>query len=236
MKRLIRRTLNRFGYDLHRIGFCRDLMDFIRARDIDAVLDVGANVGQFGQSLRARGYRGQIVSFEPVASVHDALAVTAAADGNWQTNNFALGATAGRAAIHVAAMSEFSSILGFTAAAERHEREARVTRDETIEVRTLDEVYPTGAAGVLLKIDTQGYERQVLEGGSRALTMLRGVVMELPIVHLYEGTWRFHEAIAFMADAGFVPAQIHPVNYHAGDSVSLIEVDCLFRRRDSRID
>ena len=56
-------------------------------------------------------------------------------------------------------------------------------------------------------------------------------LMELPIVHLYQGTWQFHEAIEFMADAGFVPAQIHPVNFHSTDRVSLIEVDCLFRPR-----
>ena len=65
---------------------------------------------------------------------------------------------------------------------------------------------------------------------------MKGVLMELPIIHLYEGTWRFHEAIAFMAAAGFVPAQIHPVSYHSADEASLVEVDCLFRRHDARLD
>jgi hypothetical protein len=58
----------------------------------------------------------------------------------------------------------------------------------------------------------------------------------LPIIQLYEGNWQFHEAIAFMAEAGFVPAQIHPVNFHWIDEVSLVEVDCLFRPRDDRLD
>ena len=40
----------------------------------------------------------------------------------------------------------------------------------------------------------------------------------------------FHVAPSeLMADAGFVPAQIQPVNYHGLDNVSLVDVDCLFR-------
>jgi FkbM family methyltransferase len=236
MKQLIRRILNWGGYDLRRIGFSRDLMDFIRVRDIETVLDVGANVGQFGESLRAKGYRGKIISFEPIPSVFKTLAVKASADSNWQANNFALGARAGTATINVAEMSVFSSILPFTGAAARHNRQASVAGRETIEVRTLDDIYPSERGNVLLKIDTQGYEKPVLEGGRSVLPMLKGVLMELPIIHLYEGTWQFHQAIEFMADAGFVPAQIHPVGYHSTDSVSLIEVDCLFRPRDDRID
>jgi hypothetical protein len=55
--------------------------------------------------------------------------------------------------------------------------------------------------------------------------------MELPIIQLYQGTWQFHGALEFIASAGFVPAQVHPVNYHSKDNVSLVEVDCLFRPR-----
>ena len=100
----------------------------------------------------------------------------------------------------------------------------------------MDDVFPTAPGNTLLKIDTQGYEQQVLQGGRHLLPMMKGVLMELPIIHLYEATWQFHEAVAFMEEAGFIPAQIHPVNYHPTDSMSLIEVDCLFRPRDSRLD
>jgi hypothetical protein len=58
-----------------------------------------------------------------------------------------------------------------------------------------------------------------------------GILLELPIVHVYQGEWQFHEAVKFMDDAGFVLAQIQPVNYHGADNVSVIELDCLFRPR-----
>jgi FkbM family methyltransferase len=48
-------------------------MDFIENRGINLVLDVGANVGQFGLSLRNRGYAGQIMSFEPVSDAFNEL-------------------------------------------------------------------------------------------------------------------------------------------------------------------
>jgi FkbM family methyltransferase len=236
VKQIIQRILKPFGLELRRTRFDPDLMAFIRERAIDTVLDVGANIGQFGTQLRAKGYRGRIVSFEPISEVYKTLAAKATSDRDWTTNNYALGAKSEQATIHVSDMSVFSSILPSTSAATRFDDAAAVARTETIEVRTLDDACRGVSGNVLLKIDTQGFERQVLQGGRSMLSIMKGILMELPIVHLYEGTWRLHEAIEFMADAGFVPAQIHRVNFHSTDPVSLLEVDCLFRPRDPRLD
>jgi len=91
------------------------------------------------------------------------------------------------------------------------------------------ELPPSKAA--YLKIDTQGYERQVLLGASKRLSDFVGVQMELPIIHLYEGTWRLHEAVAFMSERSFEISNILPVNYDTCDTVSLVEVDCIFYRK-----
>jgi len=127
-------------------------------------------------------------------------------------------------------------LLSCADAAAEFAEAAVITYPGEIEVRTLNEIVSALSDNTLLKIDTQGYEKQVLEGGRQTLSSLKGVLMELPIVHLYEGTWQFHEAIAYMAANDFVPAQIHPVNFHRKDEVSLVEVDCLFRPRDRHMD
>ncbi len=230
MKFLLWRLFRRFGVDVRPAKRVCDVIDFINDREIDTVLDVGANVGQFGGTLRAKGYRGKIVSFEPVNSAYKSLSGRARADGNWDANNFALGAAAGETTINVADSSVFSSILPSTGELTQFDGGSAVTHTERIRLKTLDEVAPRPAGQVLLKIDTQGYEKQVLEGGPKTLAQVSGVLMELPIVNLYEGTWRFHEALKFMSSAGFTIAQFHPVNYHSEDKVSLVEVDCLFRR------
>jgi len=207
----------------------RDLIDFIENREIDLVIDVGANVGQFGESLRTNGYKGKIVSFEPIEAAFKILSQKAAKDRNWEVHHCGLGATKGEAAIHVSELTVFSSILDLTKIASLHDKRIAVQRTEMIKIETLDDVTANLQGEILLKIDTQGYEKQVIEGGRQLITRVKGILMELPVIHVYEGEWQFHEAAKFMADAGFVPAQIQPVNFHGLDNVSLVDVDCLFR-------
>ena len=236
MKTLIRRALRSFDLDIVRIGSRPSVIDFLFDRKIDLVLDVGANEGQFASSLRQHNYTGRIMSFEPIASVFEKLAISARNDPKWNIYNVALGAKAERTDIHVSVHSTFSSLRPLTEAATKHEQSAAVDHIEQIEIRTLDDVLPNPSGNILLKIDTQGFEQEVLQGARATLPALRGALMELPIVQFYHGNWSIQEALGFMAQAGFVPAQIHPVNYHSQDKFSVVEVDCLFRRLDPRLD
>jgi FkbM family methyltransferase len=208
----------------------QDFIDFIEDRRIDLVIDVGANSGQFGESLRADGYRGRIISFEPVAAEFEALSRKAAKDGNWEAHRYALGSAAGTATLHVSKLSVFSSLLGLSDAARLHDDRMAVDHVEEVPVRTLDEVAGRLTGRMLVKIDTQGYEEQVLEGGRQTLSKFEGIMLELPVIRVYDGQWRFHEAVQHMFELGFVPAQIQPVGYHGRDNVSAMEFDCLFRR------
>jgi len=209
----------------------RDLVDFIESRKIDAVIDVGANVGQFGESLRADGYRGRIVSFEPTAASFQELARKAAADGNWEAHRCGLGAAAGRATLHASQLSVFNSILELTETAKLHDNRMAVDHTEEIQVITLDQAAESVSGNILLKIDTQGYEKQVIEGGRQTIARAAGILMELPVIHTYKGEWHFHEAVQYMFDIGFVPAQIQAVGYHGLDNASAVDFDCLFRPR-----
>lgn len=100
------------------------------------------------------------------------------------------------------------SILASTSAAALHDSRTVIERTETIRLDTLDRVVADLKGTILLKIDTQGYEKQVIEGGWQTLSRLKGILMELPIIHIYEGEWHFQEAVKFMAEAGFILAQI----------------------------
>src|SRR5882724_7760563 len=76
---------------------------------IDCVLDVGANQGQYGSMLRRTGYRGRIISYEPVKASFDILKARAAKDPHWRVCNYALGAKAGAKTIHVSRSSVMAS-------------------------------------------------------------------------------------------------------------------------------
>jgi FkbM family methyltransferase len=232
VKLTIKRGLRRFGLDIRRRS--PELMEFLDARRVDVVLDVGANIGQFGKMLRSRGYRGKIVSFEPIGAIYRELRTVAERDGNWQTHHLALGATAGRAVLNVTRRSVFSSILDQSPAAQRFDAAAAVTHQEEVCIACLDDLFaPFHNHAVFLKIDTQGYERPVLEGARSALMQMVGIQLELPIVHLYKDTWSLADALTYMRQVGFVVAQLTPVNWLVEDPVSLIEIDAIFRRGNS---
>ena len=229
MNRLIRATYKRLGIIHLGRRRVRDLIDFIENRKIDTVIDVGANIGQFGEGLRAGGFRGKIVSVEPVAAVFAELSKKAKADGNWDAHQCGLGAQPGKAQIHVSELTVFSSILDMTSTASLHDSRTAVTRTEDIWIRTLDQIAAGITGNILLKIDAQGYEKHVIEGGVETIPRLLGIQLELPVIRVYQGEWQFHEALEYMSEIGFVPAQIQPVNYHGADNVSAVDFDCLFR-------
>jgi FkbM family methyltransferase len=206
-------------------------MDFIEDRGIDTIIDVGANVGQFGEALRADGYRGKIVSFEPTKAAFETLAGKAGADGHWEAYQCGIGATAGTAVLHASKLSVFNSFLELSNVAGLHDNRMAVDHTEEISVRTLDDVAGKIQGKILLKVDTQGYERQVMEGAQETIKRVAGILMELPVIHTYKGEWQFHEALEYMSNAGFVPAQIQAVGYHGKDNVSAVDFDCLFRPR-----
>ncbi|MFZ0337892.1 MAG: FkbM family methyltransferase [Terracidiphilus sp.] len=231
LNRIIRAAYKRLGIIHVGRRRVRDLIDFIEDRGIDLVIDVGANIGQFGESLRAGGYRGRIVSFEPIAAAFQTLARKAAADGNWKAHHCGLGAAPGTATLHVSGLSECSSILDLNNTASLHDSRIATDHTQEIQIQALDQVAASLTGKMLLKIDTQGYEQQVISGGAETIQRVLGILMELPVIHVYAGEWRFHEAIEYMSGLGFVPAQIQPVGFHGKDNVSAVEFDCLFRPR-----
>lgn len=208
-----------------------NLADFLKNRRIEVVYDVGANVGQFAKQIRASGYAGDIVSFEPLSEAHAVLRGEAAADPRWTIFNTALGAMAERRDIQVSEASVFSSFLDKTKLAETFDQRARVIATESITIQRFDEFkFDLRTKRSFLKIDTQGFEQSVLEGAANSLPDFHGVLLELPIEPLYEPIWTLADALACMSAHGFSLAQVNPVNALPDDWVCAMEFDCLFRR------
>lgn len=138
---LIRDTAKSFarslGYEIRRTGshFYKRPIDFIRSRNVDLVVDVGANIGQYGESLRKDGFEGWIVSFEPTGAAYQALAARAGRDGRWKALNMALGEKEGTVEINVSEDLVFSSILPQLPAAAAFSSQARVFRGELCVLR-----------------------------------------------------------------------------------------------------
>jgi FkbM family methyltransferase len=202
--------------------------------DIDLVLDVGAADGGYGQQLRKFGYTGRIVSFEPLSAAYESLSTTIATDRNWTAHNVALGAEPGEATIHVASNSYSSSLLPMLSAHRAAAPSVQYVAEETITVARLDDVAEEAVQSALhpfLKVDTQGFEREVLAGGAATVQRCIGLQLELSFAPLYDGGMLVDEAIAWAYREGFHLVGIE--QGYAAPSGEILQVDGVFVRNDA---
>jgi FkbM family methyltransferase len=204
----------------------------LRNGEVDLVIDVGAHQGEYGSSLRAAGYRGEILSFEPVAEHFQQLLATSAGDESWRCLNQAGGAKAETTTINVSANDgHSSSLLGMTGVHERAAPGSHFERTQTIEVVAVDEALRERAASpraAYLKADTQGYEHEVLAGAGETLQHCLAVELELSLTPIYEGQLLLGEMIELMREKGFRPTHLEPEFVDPG-SGELLCVNGLFQ-------
>jgi FkbM family methyltransferase len=225
LKKTIKNFLHYLGFEVYRYDpsaaeFGR-FSNALRMFEIDLVLDVGANEGQFGEGLRASGYKGDIVYFEPLKLAHLNLLKISKRDPRWHVHpRAAEGQSPGEISINVSANSVSSSVLSMLNSHKHAAPQAIFIGKEACEVITLDSVrsiYLDGAKAVLLKIDTQGYEWQVMNGAIEKISMVRGMLIEMSLVYLYKGQRLWQDIIERLGASGFTlwalqPAFLDPKN------------------------
>lgn len=215
----------------------RALLDFLK---IDCVLDVGANVGQYHDFLRDKVlYGGPIVSFEPVRRHVDLLRDRARADGAWHIEGYALGAKNGNLPINVMASDQFSSFLQpDNSRVHEYDRLNVPCRVENVLVRTLDTVVPAlreklGFERPYLKLDTQGFDMEVLQGARDSLPGMRALQTEASVIGIYKGMPGYMDTIRYLDERGFDITGIYPVSRDR--SLRLVEFDCVMINRAATV-
>lgn len=232
-KGLLLRQLHRRGFDITRTPFSAQLQRILETRGITSVLDVGANIGQYGGALREGGFRGRIVSCEPQSVAFESLAKQVAGDARWAAERTAVGSAESTMTINISANSYSSSFLPL---AERHldmSPGSRVVATEEVPVTTVDllmDRHALSAPQTMLKVDTQGYEEVVLDGAGTALTGLSAVQLELSMVELYTGQQLFEQMLSRMDAAGFGLYALDPA-YADPKTGQMLWADGIFVRR-----
>ena len=210
-------------------------MKLLRDNRIDVVLDIGANTGQYARELRELGFDGRIVSFEPLSAAFTRLQQSSSGDPRWEAVRVAVGDRSGHATLNVAANSFSSSFLPMLASHEQHARGSGYVGTEEVPMETLEALLTRHAhAGerVYVKVDTQGYERRVLESAGPALDRVAAVQLEMSIVPLYEGEDLLPEMLLWLRGKGFTLMSLEPGYADLGTG-QLLQVDgVLFRVRD----
>lgn len=235
MKTIIKKLFNIFGFQISKISVNNTLayqtVLALNTNNISVVFDVGANVGQFASDLRKYGYLGKIISFEPLPEAYEKIVKQAVQDANWIVHpRCAIGAYAGEIKINVAGNSVSSSILPMLKQHLSAAPESQYTHAETIDLITIDSVYKKYCSqdeNVFLKVDTQGYEWEVLDGAAETLASCKGVSLELSLVPLYDNQKLWSDCENRLTKIGFQLYAIQPcfTNLQTGQT---LQVDGLF--------
>lgn len=205
------------------------LINLINHYEINLVLDVGANKGQFGNRLRKEGYRGEIHSFEPITSTFQQLLEATEKDHHWYAHQCAMGENVGEIVINIMESSDLSSILPPSDFGKEKYSKIKVLDKEAVLVNTIDQFLANNTAytgrRILLKMDTQGYDLNVFKGARKSLKAIISLTSEISLTPIYNGMPHYLESLKAYEDSGFVISGIYPISRK--DNMAVIEMDCM---------
>jgi len=118
----------------------------------------------------------------------------------------ALGNFDGRIEINVSGNSQSSSILEMN---ETHLNTAPASKyigKEIVEIRTLNSLFKElniSDRPVYMKIDTQGFEKNVLLGANSFLNSIKAVQLEMSVQPLYQGEELYYQLSDYLYQGGF---------------------------------
>jgi FkbM family methyltransferase len=222
--------LARRGLELRRHSATRRQAMLVK-HAVDMVLDVGAADGGYGRSLRKFGYTGRIISFEPLSASFDSLRTSIQNDPTWSAHHLALGTETGSATINIASNQASSSLRPMLDSHRAAAPFVDFVAEETVTMARLDDVvdeHLTSARRPFLKVDTQGFEREVLAGGSDVVSRCVGLQLELSFIPLYDGGMLVDEAVGWAYAQGFHLVGIE--QGYAAPSGEILQIDGVFFR------
>ena len=219
---------------LSRLIYAESLETLFKSLDIQIVLDVGANCGQYHDFLRDHiGYKDLIVSFEPIKELSTQLRHRSKKDNCWIIYDIALGSTDCTVNFNVMkrdVLSSFYRPRNLEIACKGN----IVDHVELVSMKRLDNIlselgHIRNLERMFLKLDTQGHDLEVLKGISD-FSPISAIQSEVSVLPLYYNIPSIVETLCFFTDIGFQLAAMHPVNYDSLNRV--VEFDCLFIKKE----
>ena len=202
-------------------------------REGDNAIDVGANVGlTVLPAARRVGPSGRVFAIEPgsraVGLLRKTLELNFLAD-RVSLHHYAAGEVEGTASLNIGTILGHSSLLDLPDA----------TRQETVEVRTVDSLVPHGTSIRLAKLDAEGFEPHVWRGMRRVIAEnpKLAVLVEFGPEHLRRAGMSVEQWFAEMRAPDFVAYEVVETTGHlrplraAADLANVISVNLLLLRQ-----
>lgn len=212
LKTTIQRIANRFGYQVRRIDAGVDVVDAYAEQrrmlgdGVRTVFEIGAYDGRDSLRYAELFPHARVYAFEPVPESFAQVVRKAETCSRITGFNVAMSDRPGRAEFHLSNWIDASSLLKPKATGSTFDAYQASSRSITVQVDTLDDVCRREDIEHidLLKMDAQGAELRILEGGANIFA--RGgidmVYSEVHFMESYEGAARFDQVMAWLLRQG----------------------------------
>ena len=237
----INKFLSLFNLRIEKISKNENIEDVLRfllsKLNIDTVLDIGANEGQFAKKLRNIGYKEKIISFEPLNKVFDILKKESDNDASWQASNIAIGDKDGETIINESNYSLSSSILPMSKLHLEAKENSNYIGKQKVSIKKIDTVIDSENLiknNLFLKIDTQGFEYQVISGSIENLKNIRAILCELTLVELYEGQKLWLDIVELLTANNFEIWSLEK-GFQNSKNRQILQIDCIFLNKEFKL-
>jgi len=236
IKQQVRNFLKQRGLDI--VFYPSDsksrMIKLLSNYNINIVFDVGANIGQYAIELRNLGYKSKIHSFEPLSIAFEKLKKNSGSDPMWTVHNYALGDKNYKSEINIAGNfnSTSSSLLDMLPYHEEVAPKSKYIGTEEIDVKSIDSIFDDFCNpddNIYLKIDTQGYEKNVLDGAINSLKRISTIQLEMSIMPLYKDELLFNEMYEVLFKKGYRMVSLES-GVPDATTGQLLQVDGIFHR------
>jgi FkbM family methyltransferase len=200
---------------------------------IDTLFDIGANIGQYGHTIRHFNFNGKIVSFEPMKNAFENLKSLSENDSNWLVRNYGLGDSDTELTINISENSVSSSLLEDKPKLGEMVPATRYIAKEKVVIKRLDSIideFCDADSKLFVKIDAQGFEPKILDGCKGCMDRILGFQLELPFIELYKGEKTFFEMTNLMDTFGFKLIALEP-GWNDPKTGFAVEVDGIFVKK-----
>lgn len=197
----------------------------------NTVIDVGGNLGQFTIASAKLFKDPLIFTFEPMPKCAEKISQFSKKIKNLSVFPIAIGESPGQVSFQVNSHIQASSILPLASSHLSSFPDAKEIEVIEVEVKTLDSVLAEHEfkSPVLLKIDTQGYEANVIRGASKTLKRVDYVLLEVSFKELFRGEMLFPEILKLMESNHF--RFLRPISWFCDPaSQEVLQMDALFCR------
>lgn len=226
-------SLGTGNYRLYQNIFPRLINKYGNNLDPIIIIDVGANNGWFAKVVyRFSGKNSSIISFEPLRSMHGDLENLQKKYPNYKYETCALGELMDEVEIteyHTAGLSSMKSLSSEYSYDKRY-YDTSIVDKYLVKIIKLDDYLESKkiSKSLILKIDTQGYEYEVLKGASRALKsgQIKVVIVEVMTIEKYDCSVLYKKIFDYLHEHEFTIFDIYPSYYEKDGTLS--EFDCIF--------